>query len=259
MLVDSHCHLDRLDLTPYNGQLDEVLLAAKQNDVGYILSVCVDLEGFPGILKIADKYPDVFASVGVHPTEVVTHEPSTEELIKLAKHPKVIAFGETGLDYYHETTDHKLQQQRFRNHIQAAIQTNKPLIVHTRQAREDTIKILREEQANECRGVLHCFTEDWDMASRGLDLNFYISISGIVTFKNATSLQEIAKKVPLDRLLIETDAPYLAPMPHRGKTNYPAYVRHTAEFIAQLRGVAYQEIAEKTTKNFFNLFKIKSQ
>lgn len=255
MLVDSHCHLDRLDLTPYNGQLDEVLANAKQNEVSHILSVCVDLEGFPGILKIADAYPHVFASVGVHPTEVITHEPSTAELIKLAKHPKVIAFGETGLDYYHETTDKKLQHQRFRNHIRAAIQTNKPLIVHTRQAREDTIKILHEEGADKCRGVLHCFTEDWDMACRGLELNFYISISGIVTFKNAVSLQEIAKKIPLDRLLVETDAPYLAPVPHRGKTNYPAYVRHTAEFIAALRGITYQEIAEKTTENFFNLFK----
>ncbi len=256
MLIDSHCHLDRLDLTPHNGDLNEVLLAAKQNDVGHILSVCVDLDGLPGILKIAENYPDVSASVGVHPTELLAVEPTIEELIKLASHPKVIAFGETGLDYYRDDSHKAVQQERFRRHIRAAKQTQKPLIVHTRHAREDTLQILQEEGADSCRGILHCFTEDWDMAKRALALGFYISFSGIVTFKNAKELQDIALQVPLDRMLIETDAPYLAPVPHRGKSNYPAYVRYVAEFLAQHRNVPYETIAQQTTQNFCELFKL---
>ncbi len=255
MLVDSHCHLDRLDLTPYQGDLSLALDAAKKNSVQHILCVCIDLDNFPKVLAIAENYPDVSASVGIHPTEVITTEPSVEELVQLATHPKVVALGETGLDYYREQTNKEIQQERFRRHIRTAKKVAKPLIVHTRQARADTIAILKEEGADEVGGVLHCFTEDLDMAQKAIEINFYISFSGIVTFQNAKELQEIAKQIPLERMLIETDAPYLAPVPYRGKSNEPAYVRHVAEYIAQLRGISFEELAKKTTENFFNLFK----
>lgn len=257
MLVDSHCHLDRLDLTPYNGDLSLALEAAKKNSVGHILCVCIDLDNFHKVLEIAENYPNITASVGVHPTEVLPEEPPTDELIKLAAHPKVVALGETGLDYYREETNKPVQQERFRRHIQAAKQTGKPLIVHTRQAREDTVRMIKEEGGEAVSGVLHCFTEDLAMANAAMELNFYISFSGIVTFQNAKSLQEIAKQIPLERMLVETDSPYLAPVPHRGKSNEPAYVKHVAEYIAQLRGITFEELATQTTENFFRLFKVK--
>jgi TatD DNase family protein len=249
-IVDSHCHLDRLE-----GDLKQALDAAEKNDVRHILCVCIDLENFKSVLAIAEQYPHISASVGLHPTDVMT-VPSTDKLIKLSLHPKVVAFGETGLDYYRDTANKDQQQESFRNHIRASKQTNKPVIVHPRAAKDDTLQIIKEEGGDQVGGVLHCFTEDLEMAEQAIDLNFYISFSGIVTFQNAKSLQEIAKKLPMDRILIETDAPYLAPVPHRGKSNQPAYVKYVAEFIAQLRGVSYQEIAEKTTENFWKLFKV---
>lgn len=254
MLIDSHCHLDQLDLTPYQGSLDLALEAARKSDVEYFLNVCIDLENFPTVLNIAEKHPNVFASVGLHPNEAIDKEPTAKDLIKLAQHAKVIAIGETGLDYYRSEGDLRWQQQRFRQHIAAAKELNKPLIVHSRQARQDTIRILKEENAANVAGVLHCFTEDWKMAQQALDLNFYISFSGIVTFKNAVELKEVAQKVPLDRILIETDSPYLAPMPYRGKPNEPAYVRYVAEHIAELRNLTYAEVAKATTENFWRLF-----
>ena len=254
MLVDSHCHLDRVDLTPFDDNLGAVIEAAQAVDVQKILCVCIDMENFSAVHKIAKEFPNVWASVGKHPTEVGGIEPSVELLVQKAALPKVVAIGETGLDYYrikHES-EKKQQQERFSTHIAAAKATNKPLIIHTRQARVDTIGILQKARVE--HGVFHCFTEDWQMAKQGLDLGFYISFSGIITFKNAIELKEVAKKVPLDRILVETDSPYLAPVPHRGKTNYPAYVRHVAEYVAELRGIPYQELADITTGNYERLF-----
>lgn len=254
MLVDSHCHLDRLDLIAFDGNLTSALEFAAQNDVGYFLCVGIDIPTFPQVLAVAEKYPNVFASVGIHPTEDESHKITTDELIKLANHPKVVAIGETGLDFYRDDTKKDLQKERFRQHIQASIQTGKALIVHSRQARQDTIQVLKEEGADKVGGVLHCFTEDWEMAKQAIDLNFYISFSGIVTFQNAKELREVAKLVPLDRILIETDSPYLAPVPFRGKPNQPAYVRYVAQQIADLRDISYETVAEHTTTNFFKLF-----
>jgi TatD DNase family protein len=255
MLVDSHCHLDRLDLGYFKKDLSDCLDFAREQGVSHFLCVCIDLNNFPNVLAIAERYADVSASVGVHPTEQVAEEATLDELIKLAQHPKVVALGETGLDYYRENTHQALQQQRFRQHIRAAVAVNKPLIVHTRQAREDTLRILKEEGAQQVGGVLHCFTEDLNMAEAAIKENFYISFSGILTFKKATDLKVIAQKLPLERLLIETDAPYLAPQAFRGKPNQPAYVRYVAECLAQLHACLLDKIAEQTTLNFFNLFK----
>lgn len=252
--ADSHCHLDQLDLVLYEGDLSKALLKANQQDVYHFLCVCITLEHFNDVLNIAKKYPNVVASVGLHPNEEVGNEPSAEELAKLASDEKVVAIGETGLDYYRSQGDVEWQRERFREHIRAAKLINKPLIIHSRQAQSDTLKILREEGADSIGGVMHCFTEDWSMAQAAMDLNFNISFSGIVTFKNAVEIQEVAKRVPLERMLIETDSPYLAPNPHRGKPNEPAYVRLVAEFIAHLRGVDINLIAEHTTQNYLNLF-----
>lgn len=252
-LVDSHTHLDMLDLTPDQGNLDAVIKRAQSNGVHYMLNVCVNLQTFPAVLKTAERYDFVSASVGLHPNDQ-DEEADTDTLIQLASHPKVIAIGETGLDYFRTTGDVEWQRERFRAHIRAAQTLNKPLIIHTREAKEDTLRIMREQNAASVGGVMHCFTEDWATAQQALELDFYISISGIVTFKSATTIQDVAQRVPLDRLLIETDAPYLAPVPHRGKPNEPSYVRHTAEFIANLRQIPVEELAEQTTKNFFKLF-----
>ncbi|CAM4463228.1 MAG: putative metal-dependent hydrolase YcfH [Legionellaceae bacterium] len=257
--IDSHCHLDRLDLTHYDENLELALLAAKEHGVSHILSVAVDLDAISSILTLAETYPFIYASVGMHPTEKPDQVVTMEELIAKANHPKVVAIGETGLDYYHQPVDIEFQQTRFRMHIRAAKALNKPIIVHTRMAREDTIRILQEEKADDIGGVMHCFTEDWEMAKQAIDLNFYISISGIVTFRSALELKDIAKQIPLDRLLIETDAPYLAPVPKRGKPNEPAYLHYIAEYIAELRGIPIALLAEKTTSNFFNFIKMPSQ
>jgi len=252
-LVDSHCHLDFPDL---RDTLPDALALMKANDVRHALCVSVTLEDFPGVLAIAEAHPHLYASVGVHPDSTDVRDPDVAELVALARHPKIVAIGETGLDYFRLKGDLEWQRERFRRHIRASRETAKPLIIHTRAAAEDTIRVMREERADEAGGVMHCFTESWDVARAALDLGFYISFSGIVTFKSATELREVARKVPLDRMLVETDSPYLAPVPHRGKTNQPGYVKHTAEAIAALRGLPFEELASATTDNFFRLFRI---
>lgn len=251
-LVDSHCHLDFPDL---RDTLPDALALMKANDVRHALCVSVTLEDFPNVLALAEAHPHLYASVGVHPDSTDVRDPDVAELVALARHPKIVAIGETGLDYFRLTGDLEWQRERFRRHIRASRETSKPLIIHTRSAAEDTIRVMREERAGEAGGVMHCFTESWDVAQAALDLGFYISFSGIVTFKSATDLREVARKVPLDRMLVETDAPYLAPVPHRGKTNQPGYVKHTAEAIAALRGIPFEALAAATTDNFFRLFR----
>lgn len=251
-LVDSHCHLN---FDPLGRTLDRVLAHARENDVRWMLCVSVNLEDYPQVLALAQQHPHVFASVGVHPNEREGRDPTAEELTTLARDPAVVAIGETGLDYFRSTGDMGWQQERFARHIHAATACGRPLIIHTRDAAKDTLEIMRSEGARDAGGVMHCFTESWEVARAALDLGFYISFSGIVTFKNATALQEVAQRVPADRILVETDAPYLAPIPHRGKTNEPAYVRHVAEFVAGLRGMPCDDFAELTTDNFFRLFR----
>lgn len=255
MLVDSHCHLNMLKLDAYGGDLDALVDAARNVGVEHILCVATDLENSKTVSEIAARYDDVSASVGVHPSDKLPQEPTVEDLVTLAQHPKVIAIGETGLDYYYNDSGLDVMRERFRTHIRAAKEVNKPVIIHSRDAREDTMNILREENAESVGGVMHCFTESWEMAQEALAIGFYISISGIVTFKNAGNVAEVAKQVPLDRLLIETDAPFLAPVPYRGKQNEPQYVRFVAEKVAELRSISLQEIAESTKNNFFNLLK----
>ena len=252
MFIDSHCHLDRLDFAKLGTDLAGALAAARARGVQHFLCVGVDLETLPDVLAVAEAHDDVSASVGVHPLHLDSLEPEIEQLIELAAHPKVVAIGETGLDSHYEQESPADQQRRFRKHIEAARRTGKPLVVHTRAARADTIAILREEGAT--AGVMHCFTEDWNMARAALDLGFYISFSGIVSFANAAELRDVACKVPLDRLLIETDSPWLAPVPYRGKTNQPAYVVDVARVIADLRGMSVEAVGEQTTGNFRRLF-----
>jgi len=254
VLVDSHCHLDCIDLTEHDNSLDCLLEKAQANDVSHLLCVCIELENLQNIVDIAEKYPNISISVGVHPNTELKQEPTVEILVELSKHPKCIAIGETGLDYYRNQGDMTWQQDRFATHIAAAIEVQKPLIIHTRSAAEDTLTMMKAHQADSIGGVMHCFAEDWSVAKRALDLGFYISLSGIVTFKSAKTLQEVAKKVPLDRLLIETDSPYLAPVPYRGKQNHPALVKHVALFLADLLEMDYEEIAAITTENFNRLF-----
>ncbi len=256
MLVDSHCHLDKLALDKYQGSLDLALQQAAQQGVEYYLCVCIDLLHFPDILAIANRYHNVKVTVGLHPNEKVSMEPTVAELVQLAEHPLVLGMGETGLDYYRSEGDCAWQRARFRRHINAAKTVKKPLIVHTRQAPEDTLQILKEENATSVGGVMHCFTESWEVAKQALDLGFYISFSGIATFQNARALHEVVKKVPLEKMLIETDAPYLAPVPYRGKPNEPAYVRYIAEAIAILKNVDFDTVAKKTTENFYKLFSV---
>jgi len=254
LLVDSHCHIDLLDYDKIGGNANTAINTARENGVGHLLCVSINLEHYPDVLDLANRFDNVFASVGVHPNEQEGKEPSIDELVKLADDKNVIAIGESGLDYYRCEGDIEWQRDRFRNHIQASKGSGKPLIIHSRQAKEDTLTIMKEEGADEIGGVMHCFTEDWNMARQALDLNFYISFSGIVTFKSATELKEVAKKAPLDRILVETDSPYLAPVPYRGKSNQPAWVKHVAEYIAELRETSFDEIAQATTQNFFALF-----
>ena len=255
MLVDSHCHLDRLDLTAYEGQVGNAIAAANQAGVRNMLCVAIDLESLDAVLDIAEQHASVHASVGVHPLEKIVDTVSVETLVDRARHPKVVAIGETGLDY-HYGNNHDLQRANFVAHLKAARQCAKPVIIHSREAREDTLELLKQEVDQQYAGVMHCFTDTWDMARRAMEMNFYISISGIVTFKNAAELRDVVKKVPLDRLLIETDSPYLAPIPHRGKSNEPKFVTHVAECVAQLKGISMDELAEVTTENYFKLFRI---
>jgi TatD DNase family protein len=254
-LVDSHCHLDRLDLEPFDGQLDGALQNAREHGVEHMLCVCINMENYAAVLDVAKQYDFVSASVGVHPNENEGHDPDVAELVKLAADDNIVAIGETGLDYFRSEGDLEWQRDRFRRHIAASKQSGKPLIIHMRDATDDTLRVMKEEGADEIGGVMHCFVEDWETAKKALDLNFYISFSGIVTFKSARELQDVAKKVPQDRYLVETDSPYLAPVPYRGKSNQPAWTRHVAEFIAGLRETDVETIAEQTSNNYFSLFK----
>jgi TatD DNase family protein len=226
-----------------------------ESQVSHALCVSVTLDKFPEVLKLAENFDNFYASVGVHPDYENIDEPSIEELVRLAVHPKIVAIGETGLDYYRLTGDLEWQRERFRTHIRAAILADKPLIIHTRSAAEDTLKIMREEGAEKVGGVMHCFTENLQVALEAISMGFYISFSGIVTFKNATQLKEVAQNIPLDKMLVETDSPYLAPVPFRGKTNQPAYVKYVAQEIANLRGASLDKVMQATTQNFFTLFK----
>lgn len=254
VLVDSHCHFNMLDLSQQAHGIQTVLERADALGVKYFLNVGTEPSNWSEILELAEKYSEIFASIGLHPSDACEPEPEFETLLQFARHPKVVGIGETGLDYYHIEITRELQQERFRKHIQVAKTLKKPLIIHTRQAQEDTLKILREESAAEVGGVLHCFTEGYEMAKQAMDLNFKISFSGILTFKKALELKEVAQKVPLDYLLVETDAPFLTPEPFRGKANEPGYVFYVAKYLAELRQESMERIAEITTKNFFQLF-----
>jgi len=254
MLIDSHCHLDRIDLSPYDNDFSKFMLTVDQAEIEHMLCISIDLENYTNMRAMVDTYDDITVTVGVHPNEREGLEPTVDTLLELADDPKVIGIGETGLDYFRSEGDVDWQRDRFRTHIRAAIETNKPIIVHARDAKEDTLKILKEENAQQVGGILHCFTEDWDMAEQAIDLGFYISFSGIVTFKNAPSVQEVATKISSDQFLIETDSPYLAPVPYRGKTNYPTYVGKVAEKIAELRDQSLQEVAQLSRNNFYRLF-----
>jgi TatD DNase family protein len=252
MLVDSHCHLNFPELLE---NLPAIKQAMQDNEVGYALCISVTLPDFPQVLALTETNDNFYASVGVHPDYENIEEPTVEGLIALANHPKVIAIGETGLDYFRLTGDLEWQRTRFRTHIRAAIACGKPLVIHTRSAAEDTLRIMADENAQKVGGVMHCFTESLEVALQAIELGFYISFSGIVTFKNALTIKEVAKHIPLNRILVETDSPYLAPMPYRGKTNQPSYVKHVAEEIAKLRGISLEEVSAATTTNFFRLFK----
>jgi len=255
MLIDSHCHLDKIDLEPYQNDFSIFMDEAKKQNIEQMLCISIDLEAYPAMSELVKPYDMISLSVGVHPNVTEGQDPTAAELITLADNPRVIAIGETGLDYFRSEGDLTWQHQRFVQHIEAAKQTQKPLIIHTREAGEDTLRILKEQGAEQVGGVIHCFTEDWDFAQQAMDLNFYISFSGIVTFKNAKSIQEVAKKVPADRYLIETDSPYLAPVPFRGKPNVPMYVQQVAQCVADLRGESVETVIEQSNENFKRLFK----
>jgi TatD DNase family protein len=251
MYIDSHCHINFPEL---NQKIDQVLDNMKDNDISHALCVSVTLDKINEILSLTKKYSNVYASVGVHPDYEDIQEPDIETLFNYSKNEKVVAIGETGLDYFRLTGDLSWQRERFRTHIRAAIKSSLPLIIHTRNAQEDTISIMKEESAKSTTGVMHCFTESYEMAKKAIDLGFYISFSGIITFKNAESLRDTVKKIPIENILIETDSPYLAPVPNRGKLNEPANVIYVAEKIAELKGISIEEVAEITTNNFFTLF-----
>lgn len=254
MLVDSHCHLDRINLSPYNGQLDLAIAAAHERGIQQMLCIGISLQNIQTVIDIAQTHPGVVASVGVHPCDVKEGTATADQLKAWSAQPKVVALGETGLDYHYETESKALQHQSFALHLQVGRETGLPVVVHTREARADTLALIKEHGSLEHSGVLHCFTEDWDMARAALDLNYYISISGIVTFKNAGQIRDVVSKMPLDRLLVETDSPYLAPVPYRGKPNEPKYVREVAQYIADLRGLSYAALAQQTSENFYRLF-----
>ena len=254
MLTDSHCHLDRLQFDKLGGNLDDALTRAADAGVSRLLCVCISAENRAAVLDIAEAHPHIFASVGVHPSDVNDALIDRGQLAQWSDHPKVVALGETGLDYHYGEATKAIQLESFAEHLIAGAELDLPVIVHTRAAREDTLQLLRAH-GGPAAGVLHCFTESWEMASAALDLGYCISISGIVTFRNADELRDVVRKVPLERLLVETDSPYLAPVPYRGKTNQPAYVREVAEYVAQLKGVSIEQLAEATTNNFLRLFR----
>lgn len=250
-LIDSHCHLNFPELS---NRIADILQNAVDNQISHLLCISTSWENHEDVLKLAREHEPISASVGIHPTTEGGHEPSVDELLEAAADPLVVAVGETGLDYFRSTGDLTWQHERFHRHIDVARQIEKPLIIHTRAAADDTMETLRTHRAGDAGGVMHCFAEDWRIAEQALDIGFYLSFSGIVTFKSAKEVQEVARKAPLNRILVETDAPYLAPVPYRGKINEPAYVRHTAEFVAQLRGITLDELATATTENFYRLF-----
>ena len=254
MFIDSHCHLDRIDLAPYHNDFGLFMKDAENSQIDHMLCIGIDLESYSAMRDRVEPYSCISLSVGVHPNVTEGREPTIEELIELADNEKVIAIGETGLDYFRSKGDLEWQHQRFRNHIRAAKTLNKPLIIHTREAGHDSLDVLEDEDAQQVGGIIHCFTEDWEYAKKALDLDFYISFSGIVTFKNAQQIKEVARKVPAERFLIETDSPYLAPMPFRGKPNYPIYVRYVAEHLAELRSTTVADIAKQSSENFNRLF-----
>lgn len=254
MLIDSHCHLDRLKLDKYDNQLSAAVDAALARDIQQLLCVGISVNNRQAVVDIAERFPQVVSSVGVHPLDVKEGLATEADLIEWAQHPKVVALGESGLDYYYSQDDKSLQQDSFIIHLQAAAKAQLPVIVHTRDAREDTLALIKEHGSETSAGVLHCFTENWEMAEKAIAMNYMISISGIVTFKNATELRDVVKKIPLDRLLVETDSPYLAPVPYRGKPNEPQYVREVAEYIAELKGLSFEDLARITTENFYRLF-----
>ena len=251
MLVDSHCHIPLLSESM---AVDAIIDEAKEQEIEHMLCVAIDIPGSPEIIELAKQYDMVSASVGVHPNTEMSSPIDERTFLEMGNEEVVVAIGETGLDYFRSEGDLEWQRDRFRLHINLAKELNKPLIIHTRDAKEDTINILKEEGADQVGGVMHCFVEDWETAQTAMDLNFYISFSGIVTFKNAKDLQSVAKQVPLDQMLVETDSPYLAPVPYRGKTNQPAYVRHVANFIAELKQVEFSEVAKATTENYYKKF-----
>ena len=256
MLVDSHCHLDHLDLTDREAGLDGVLADARARGITQFLSVAVDLKSSRSLLELTQQQDNVYSSVGVHPLQKIDQPvPEVEQLVALANGPKVVAIGETGLDNFYSADTHQWQRESFINHLLASQQTGKPIIIHTRDARDETIQLLRQYPL-QGGGVMHCFTETWEMAEAALELGFYISFSGIITFNSAADLREVVRQVPLERLLVETDSPWLAPVPHRGKQNEPQYVREVAETVAELKGVSLEQLAEITTQNFHRLFKI---
>jgi TatD DNase family protein len=255
MLVDSHCHLDRLSLDRCGGSLEAAIEAARGRGVDAMLCVCISEENKGEVLDIARRFPNIFASAGVHPSDVMTDVVPVETLKQWADHPEVVALGETGLDYHYGADSAQIQKDSFAAHLIAAGELHLPVIVHTREARQDTLDLIKAHGHPESAGVLHCFTESWEMAAQAMDMNYFISISGIVTFKNAEEIRDVVRKTPLDRLLVETDSPYLAPVPYRGKPNEPAYVREVAEYVAALKGVRIEELAEITSNNFYRLFK----
>lgn len=256
MLIDSHCHLDRIDLSPYQNDFNRFMQEAENQQIEHMLCISIDLDSYPAMCDLVAHYHSISVTVGVHPNENKDKSPELDELIALGISDQVVGIGETGLDYFRCDGDLNWQHERLTTHIAAAKILEKPLIIHSREARVDTLRILKEEDAGEVGGVIHCFTEDWEFAKLAMDLNFYISFSGIVTFKNAAAIQETAKKIPSDRYLIETDSPYLAPVPFRGKSNYPTYVRYVAEHIADLRNTSLNKIAEQSSANFRSLFKV---
>jgi TatD DNase family protein len=255
MFFDSHCHLDRIDLAGFNDDFNQLIAAIREQQVSEMVCIAVNLESFDSMYQKIEHQPGIYATVGVHPDYEESQQPTVDQLVELSRKDKIVAIGETGLDYFH-TEGPEWQRERFRTHITAALEVNKPLVIHTRQAKADTINILKEHQADQVGGVMHCFTEDWEMAKQSIDLGFYISISGIVTFKQAENVREMAAKIPDDRLLIETDSPWLAPVPFRGKTNYPGHIRLVAEKLADIRNTDVATIAEITTQNARALFKL---
>ena len=256
MLADSHCHLDRLDLTPFDNQFDNAIEAANKKGVEHFLCVAINAENQKEVIKIAESHPNIHASVGIHPLYTKGESASIESLAKVAAHPKVVAIGETGLDYFYDAESKKQQLSLFRTHVQAAVEVGLPLIIHTRDARKDTLDILREEGAEKVGGVLHCFTESLEMAESAMQMGFYVSFSGIVTFNNADELREVACKIPANRILVETDSPYLTPKPFRGKPNSPMYVSEVAKLLAELRGDKYEDFCRTTTDNYLRLFNL---